>query len=936
MEKGKIKTKLYLHDTVLFRIPQFPLNAKLEDCWEALKASIADASPDFYEMIRDLQPSDIPNQSSGVQITIGKYFNRARFRATPYGSFAGFGVCGLTQNDQEPIVINEKPISHHFRNWPEIADLNDFWKNKPDHDILVFANSSYYRIGDQIRYLYKEGREFELSDVGYEPVIERILELCSVPLKLTLLIAELIPLCLDTNSIKPLIFDLIDAKLLITNFHPNIIGKDYFQRLKIPVNLSSTVYTITEYHKLSGALNEYLLKDFQELINFLHHWAPTQKNTVDLDNFITGFRKKYDQRRIPIMQALDPEIGIGFGFLESQKGLSNLIKDIQENKSKSAINQDTNLRELLAPIMLKGNGSKVICLEDETIDLKKQKMPLPNGINMLFSITDQGILLEQLGGSSANTLLGRFSIVNDQVLDNCRKLAEIEQQANPDVLFFDIAHVGDINVDNVNRRAQIYDFQLSILNYDCSKQPISIDDIDLTVMGDQLYLISRKHNKRLIPRLTTAYNYVRSDLSLFRLLCDVQMQGIQTRFLFDPEQAIPGQLFYPRIQYKNIIISTAKWKLEYREEFQNLQNFLNYVKEINLPFHIKVGHADQTLILDLQDDSDIRMLISILKAKQTLLVNEGFTSSNFQVKNQRGEDFNSEFLLSFYHTQCIYQTIPFEKRNKNTIQRFFLPGSEWLYFEFYVHFLQTDDLLLNEIATLLNNQQKSITEWFFIRYNENGDHIRLRLRIPDSSQLSVVIKATEGLMQVKMDCGLIADIRVCRYEREIEKYSAQLYPIIETHFHIDSCYAFSCIGNHLEETMIYHLTLMLMLETGEAIFRNASDFQQLISKFCEAHNREHEMNTKLFKMLNSNYNEFNKQGHIIPEFLIQYFKSLRQSFVNMLTITDDKRKPDLFANLFHMHINRLFASDQRIHETIIYNYLVKQIKTAQHHHKELV
>ena len=226
MEKGKIKTRLHLHDTVLFRIPQFPVNAKLEEVWDALKASIADASPDFYEMIRDLKPGDIPKQSLGVQITIGKYFNRARFRATPYGSFAGFGVCGLTQNDQEAIVIHEAPISHHFRNWPEIADFNEFWKNKPDHEILVFANSSYYRIGDQIRYLYKEGREFELSDVGYEQVIERTLELCKVPIKLTSLIAELIPHYLDTESIRPLISDLIEAQLLLTNFHPNITGKD--------------------------------------------------------------------------------------------------------------------------------------------------------------------------------------------------------------------------------------------------------------------------------------------------------------------------------------------------------------------------------------------------------------------------------------------------------------------------------------------------------------------------------------------------------------------------------------------------------------------------------------------------------------------------------------------------------------------------------------
>lgn len=76
--------KLKLHEKVVFRVPQFPVDATLRECWDELKKSIALASPEFYQYIKDTDYGGYENLSEPIKITVQKYFNRARFRATPY------------------------------------------------------------------------------------------------------------------------------------------------------------------------------------------------------------------------------------------------------------------------------------------------------------------------------------------------------------------------------------------------------------------------------------------------------------------------------------------------------------------------------------------------------------------------------------------------------------------------------------------------------------------------------------------------------------------------------------------------------------------------------------------------------------------------------------------------------------------------------------
>lgn len=115
--------KIKLFDKVLYRAPQFPVNATLEDCWPELKASIKNASSYFYGIVKDLAYDDIEKQSPSIQHTIAQYFNRAKHRATPYGTFAGIGVCPIKKDVGSALVIAAEKQVHRFPDWKSAESL---------------------------------------------------------------------------------------------------------------------------------------------------------------------------------------------------------------------------------------------------------------------------------------------------------------------------------------------------------------------------------------------------------------------------------------------------------------------------------------------------------------------------------------------------------------------------------------------------------------------------------------------------------------------------------------------------------------------------------------------------------------------------------------------------------------------------------------------
>ncbi len=919
--------KLKIHSNLLFRVPQFPTNANLKDRWPELKESISLASTDFYNLIKNFEYEDIQHQSSAIKFTIQKYFNRARFRATPYGTFSGYGIIDYHDDKGGNIIIDPTPIQKCFSDWTYITESATGWEIQPFDNLLFFTNTSFYKIGNQIRYIYRGEDHFELSDIPYDHLVWTILQLCQEPHSFNQVTDSITEKQINKDELKKILLDLIEVQLLYTQWHPNTIGKDYFTRIGRRIGATEKTYNITQYNSIQGAFYHPALKELLELIPILAGMNTSPQVSEHLQLFIKEFQKRYDQQEVPLMIAIDPEYGLGYGGMESESDNSELVKSIIQNKTINFGMQKTDGDFPLKKEILSYRDHPVIHLEDLKLPSGNKSALLPNTFCILLSTAENLLLVDSVGGSSANALMGRFTLSDNTVLDSCKKLSEIEQLANPHVLFVDISYSGEPTVDNVNRRQAIYDYQINLLNIGTDAQVISLSDVFLTVSNGELILFSKQYKKRLIPRFASAYNTTRSDLSVFRLLCDVQNQNVHTAYIPDFKSMLPELSMIPRLQYKQIIIAPASWLLNYDPLFNEPALFKNYLDELKLPRYVKAGHGDQTLRIDLEKQEDRQLLLSILKRVKTLWVSEEIISKDYAVKDCFGNSYVSEFLLPVFHNDKVYS--PYEIKIDHTekaTQRAFPPLVDWLYFEIYCKPSCMDDILKTEVAEFITNHHQEIACWFFIRYDAPGDHIRLRIKYKNKSDREKLLDSIGQLFHPLLDSGLMSDLKLCTYTRELERYGFALIDLIEEHFQIDSKIILNGLKNNLPENSRYRKVIQLMNEVASAVFDQVI-FQSILDKQVTEHNKEHAMNGALFKKLNECYKEMDYGNNMLKSGIDDVQQNeLKTSFIKIISVEREEKKISLFISLFHMHINRAFSNHQRVHELICYNYLLKHYK----------
>jgi len=461
--------KLNLNKKVLFRTPQFPANANLKDSWEELKASIKISSPAFYSIIENMQFEDIENDSRPVQYTIAKYFNRAKFRPTPYGTFASIGI-GELGSEGEFLIVNEKMSRKRFKDWNSIISAQNQWRHFPFNALYYRANTSFYRCGDLIRCIYKNEGHFELSDIPYYPVIEDILEYCAHTKSFDEINIQFKNVFENTSALEQILEVLIDNQLLFTNFQANII--DETPEMLQPLDGAKS-YDICFRSTISGSFYFPYADELKDLITFLssHYEASAPK---ELSDFKRKFVKQYDQQAISLLRALDPEMGIGYGDFEN-KSDNELLGLFGHKVSRQ---NDEDLSKMIQKVVSLGDSTPIVIQLEHYKQLKRtSENKLPNTFNAILSPAEDCYQLNMLGGATANNILGRFTLADHKVHELCKENAAIESSANPDVLFFEIAYTGESAVDNINRRRPIYEYHVSIHSFSNGSTQIPLNDI---------------------------------------------------------------------------------------------------------------------------------------------------------------------------------------------------------------------------------------------------------------------------------------------------------------------------------------------------------------------------------------------------------------------------------------------------------------------------
>lgn len=938
MKERNIHMKLSLLSQAICRTPIFSIEDDLKSVWNDLKIYIEGSSPEFYNTIKDYDYGSICNLSNKEQYTIWKYYNRARYRATPFGSFAAFSTVPVGYDSRSnSLTISQRPLSHYFKNW-KVKEQLDLSPN------FLVANAGYFRTnntcylnGRMIRFLSSNNDQFELSAIQYSDIIFKTLEFCKLkrePETLTQFLAA--EYQIKKSLALFFVRELLEQQLLVTDLHPNIIGQDYFGRIHFPnIPFEANDYLISERPYVSGQLYNPDIKIIPEIVSYLKtHLQPHRNRT--LENFKVEFLRKFEGNLIPLMEAIDPDLGIGYRMASADSASDTLVNELKFlNKSVQNNTRQTFELSPLNTFLLNG------MLQKQTIQLEElDKGPntdyteVANTISILLSCTAKRIIITQIGGCTANMLLGRFTIASEEITSIGKEIANIEQDANPGVIFFDIAYQFEHHADNINRRKAIYEYELPILNWSEGDLIIDPNDIYVGVMNNEIVLLSKKYGKRLIPKLASAYNYNRSDLSLYRFLSDIQHQGLCSELNLNVKDMLPGLAQYQRIQYKNVILSTEKWAVPdavcngyENSRIAALYSWLQKY-DINVPF--KCGQTDQTLVFDPRNPEDMHFFLLYCKSKRDLYIEETFLFDSQIVADELGKSYVSEFVLSLSHNAQIYKPIPFRSGIKqNLVRKRFLPADEWLYFEIYCQPSGSDQLLQYLERSYLKAHDKRLNKWFFIRYRDPAYHIRLRLKPEFKHDMPFLIEELSKALVTEVEGGIVSDLQIKTYNREIERYGAQRIDSVELFFNLNSQLIMGLIGRAYNNNQLYHFSMEILESSMNALkwdlIRQLA-FSELIAN---SFNTEFQLQTEGLKKINAGYKDFitGIEQFEVNKIIQKQLCANGNSILELVKECEESEKDKMLTDLFHMHVNRLFPDNQRIHEMIIYHYLLRKIKS---------
>lgn len=275
--------------------------------------------------------------------------------------------------------------------------------------------------------------------------------------------------------------------------------------------------------------------------------------------------------------------------------------------------------------------------------------------------------------------------------------------------------------------------------------------------------------------------------------------------------------------------------------------------------------------------------------------------------------------------------------------RKFIVGSEWLYLKIYAG-VKTSDLILEEaimplVAYLY--EEKYISKWFFIRYNDPKPHLRIRFNLQSTGEYSRVLERINIVLQEYVTSGEISSIQTDIYNREIERYGSAAIEDAETLFYRNSELAVQCLSYDDEEKIIS--SLFYIDKLLEKLNLSIYERMKWVNNYNIAFKKEFIADKRLNSQLDKKYRAFKPQfmDFIQSEgfaeervLIISNLDEMALILQNIIYHNENQvlevSMESFFKSFFHMNINRLFVSNQRVFEMVIYDYLYRYYKTLHY------
>lgn len=719
-----------------------------------------------------------------------------------------------------------------------------------------------------------------------------------------------------------------------------------------PVNkLFQVDYTYTDF---SGGIKLSVQNNLRKAIKILSAISTAPNQNVNLENFKRRFLKKYAGKEVPLLIALDPELGINYlqlssfdTFIQNELGMKCAVK-------KNKIQQDFKNYHFFSDKYeqaISRNEIVLVLTDDELNQLQYQKINLPVTTSVFFRLFgDDQYQIEHIGGSSGMNLFTRFTDFSEPLHALAKQIARMEKTQANGLIVAEVIHEPNIRSGNICAHRTFREFEIPYQTNGSLPETsqIWLSDILIVVINDTIVLRSKTLNKFIKPMISHALNYKKSS-PLYQFLGDLQFQSATT-LQFDLKEMLPGKSFYPRVIYKNLVFSPACWNLNHQDfkACSNLDEVRQQLADKNITRTFLIAEGDNELLIDQNREELLKIFLNILKKNGVLLAKE-FLYNEIEplIVDEKQKQLNNQLISIIHNKQFI---CPIREATVNYHQNIFsgtrknMIGSKWVYFKIYCGVVTADKILSQTLYPLIRDLTRGgyISRFFFIRYHDPEAHIRFRFELTKISNLQVCIHLVNEYLSPLNELGIIEKIQTETYVRELERYHPAMSES-ENIFMQDSLAIARLLAIPEMNNNLYRLAVGIRLTLDFVDLIHEKMAEKIL--FCKR------VKNMLKKDILTTYGsepfikdlfdhsdlELSFLLNASPPGISGILKKRKSGVQRQLIVIQKKQQKlgpieisNLFISYIHMSINRLFQTDQKLYEYIVYCFAEKKLNQHLH------
>jgi len=772
-----------------------------------------------------------------------RYALRMAARPTPFGAFAGVGLLDVGGEQTRVSVTGHERVVRVGAGAAQgiIRTLED----SRFLELEVMLNPSAHRRADRLESLVNAQQErsaaHDVLSVALTPAVMRLAEAAEGPIRVSALI-DVLSHGSDSEDVRvkstAFVKTLLERGFLISQARASVCDEGPVERARmmgadglldrIPSALTlpggcghdrsidelmevlegfsdsdtQELLQVDTRLELTGAISQRMADDASDAAEILAVMSPVAAWSPELNEYAQRFQERYGYREVPVIELLDDLLGLGMpsGYPGSSLPRPARVEETWMADLARVRRDLTSRQSWIDGIPV----TRIMTRDVERMKTRDGRLPASLDLFMLINNSEdpEGIVISPVGSTSpAGASFGRFAHLLDAVPSVLTDGSALELEADAGVVFCHIDYLNSRpHMNNVAFAPRVFDAVIPLTSTAYANDPARVDLRDILVgWNDGFYLRDSRSLRRVVVRNSNILNR-QTQPGLVRFLLDVSDDGV----------AKPGWAWgdheehwdvLPRVQTpRGVVVAPAQWRIPHLpgDRDSAVTALRAWADAQGLPRYVYVGIYDNRLLLDLRDDLQAEILLREHRSGAAW-VQEGPTDHDgAAVVGPDGSSHLAEVVLPLRRS-VVSPRPPLPVRGllahgTGEIRARCAPGVEWWSLRLAGR-RKDQDAVLRKLAAACRRESG---EFFFVRYGDPDDHLRLRVRAGGKAAEAVLAEASEML-----EHGMLSDVSVRTYEREVERYGGpQLLRECEALFcrsSAETVEAMSVLAGSLEE-----------------------------------------------------------------------------------------------------------------------------------------